>query len=167
MVEAVSSLNQTAPARSSTVSVEFVEDFFPLLLAIGPETWTAATVSDMAASYERYFRRGERYALISGGGGAISARERGAIGKWADSPRVREKSRELCVGSATITKSALARGALTALLWIWKPASPHQIAATPEEAVDWCLVRLAEAKLALPRSTEIVRREAIRRLTNA
>ena len=147
--------------------MEFVEDFFPLLLAIGPATWTEATVSDMGAQYERYFRRGERYALVSGGGGTISARERGAIGKWADSPRVRQKSRELCVGSATITRSALARGALTALLWIWKPASPHHIAATPEEAVDWCLLRLAEAKLALPAPSERVRREAIRRLTDA
>lgn len=167
MVEAVSSVNQTAAAASSSVRVQFVEDFFPLLLAIGPATWTEATVADMAVSYERYFRRGERYALVSGGGGTIAARERGAIGKWADSPRVREKSRELCVGSATITRGALARGALTALLWIWRPASPHHIAATPEEAVDWCLLRLAEAKLALPRSSEVVRREAIRRLESA
>jgi hypothetical protein len=141
-----------------------VEDFFPLILAIGPARWTEATVSHMAVAYEGYFRRGERYALISGGGGDISARERRALGQWADSPRVREKSRELCVGSATITRSAIARGALTALLWVWKPASPHHVSATSEDAVDWCLQRISDTQLRLPRSRDLVRREAILRL---
>lgn len=149
---------------SNEARVVFIEDFFPLILALGPAKWTEATVSHMAVAYEGYFRRGERYALISGGGGDISARERRALGQWADSPRVREMSRELCVGSATITRSAIARGALTALLWVWKPASPHHVSATSADAVDWCLQRMSDTQLRLPAPRDVVRREAIRRL---
>jgi hypothetical protein len=49
---------------------------------------------------------------------------------------------------------------------VWKPSSPHQIVSTPAEGVDWCLDRITEAGLKLPRSKEGVRREALRVLTD-
>jgi hypothetical protein len=143
--------------------VRFVEDCFPLLVCIGPHQFDDAAMAEMRDGYERYFVRGERYALVSCSprGSVTGARERRLIADWANTPRVREKSRELCVGSATVVHNALARGALTAIMWVWKPSSPHHVASTAEEAIDWCLARVAEAGLVLPRSPSKVRAELV------
>lgn len=117
--------------------------------------------------FERYFARGERYALITGSprDSVIAARERKLITDWTNSPGVRERSRELCVGSATIVPSALSRGALTAMLWVCKPTSPHLAAADGDEALDFTLAKLEEARLPLAASPSIVRREALKVLS--
>jgi hypothetical protein len=148
--------------------VLFVDDYFPLLLCIGPKHFDEAAVAEMAAGYERYFVRGDRYSLItcSPRDAVTDARGRKMIVDWANSPRVRQKSRELCVGSSTVVPNALARGALTALLWLWKPSSPHHVVASSEEGIDWCLARIAEARLVLPGSSADVRRDALRRVRN-
>jgi hypothetical protein len=158
----------TASHAASTATydpkIRFVEDYWPLLLSVGPRVWDERTVADMAAGYERYFERGERYALISGSPreSSIGARERKLITDWTNLPRVRERSGALCVGSATIVRNALSRGALTAILWIWKPASPHLAAATSDEAIDYCLGQLSSAGVRLNGAPESIRRGAQR-----
>jgi hypothetical protein len=145
--------------------VRFVEDFFPLLFAVSPEDgYDENVIRVMSAGYERFWARGDRYALISlssSRGSVVNARGRRLITDWANSPRVRAMSKEFCVGSATIVTSALARGALTAILWLWTPATPHEAVSTPEEAVDFCLKKLAQAGVKLPRSAEVLREEAL------
>jgi hypothetical protein len=109
----------------------------------------------MLAGFERYFLRGERYALISytaEGGGLPGACDRKRIAEWANQPRVRALSARLCVGSAPVVQSALMRGTMTALLWFWEPACPLRLATTPTEAIDWCLDRLEEEGVSVPRS---------------
>lgn len=149
------------PAR-----VLFVDDFFPLVLCLGPDVWNDEAVNDLAAGSERLFARGERYALItcSPDKSEMGARERKLITDWSNKPHVREKSRQFCIGSSTVVRSALHRGALTAIFWLWKPPSPHEAASTPEAAVDWCLDRLVSAEIPLPRSRDALRRLAIERL---
>lgn len=156
-------MNTTTTARSQ-VRGQFIDTLWPLVISIGPATWSERDVKDLADGFERYFERGERYALISGSphDSVIAARERKLITDWSNSARVRERSRELCVGSATIVRSALSRGALTAMLWIWKPAAPHLAAANADEALDFTLARLEEAGLPLAASPSIVRREALK-----
>ena len=118
---------------------------------------------------ERLFARGERYALIvcSPIKSEMGAKERKLITDWSNKPHVREKSRALCVASSTVVRNPLHRGALTAILWLWKPAAPHEASPTPEAAVDWCLERLEAASMPLPRSREVLRRLAIEQLGKA
>jgi hypothetical protein len=47
---------------------------------------------------------------------------------------------------------------MTALLWLWQPSSPHHIASSPEEALDWCIRRLEEAKVPIPQTPAGLRR---------
>lgn len=160
---------KTSPLISTAEPrVRFVEDCFPLLLCIGPRHFDDAAMAEMAAGYERYFVRGERYSLISCSprDSVTGARERKLISDWASTPRVREKSRELCVGSATVVRNPLARGALTAILWVWKPSSPHEAVSTPEEGIDYCLGRIQNAGLSLPRSAANVRRDLLRMIVD-
>lgn len=146
--------------------MQFILDHWPLLIVISPPTgYDAATIRAMNDGYERIWEKGERYALVShsppSAEAATGARSRKLIAEWANSPRVRRMSKEMCVGSATIVRSALARGSLTALLWLWSPSSPHHVAASPEEAVDWCLGQLANAKVPLQAPAADVRRAAL------
>lgn len=145
--------------------VRFVEDLFPLLISVGPtDGFDAHQVERMAAYYTRLFKRGKRYAVIScspKGASATNARGRKLIVDWAQSKEVREMSAKLCVGSATLVPNALARGALTAILWVWTPAAPHLACATVEQALDWCLGRLRASHVALPEEPDEMRRRAL------
>lgn len=157
---------EAEPTLALETSLRFIDDGFPLILSIGPRVWQDSTIDEMAAGYERYFARGERYALISASprGSVFGAKHRKQVADWSNSPRVRQKSAELCVGSATLVHDALSRGALTAVLWLFKPAAPHEVVATPQEGVDWCIAKLQAAGIALPRSAAGLRSAALAHL---
>lgn len=144
----------------SSDKVELFEEHRPLVIVVSPAEANPAMIDALASAYERLFQRGRRYASISvsrRGGSTMGARERRAIAEWANSPRVREMSKELCVGSATIVESALQRAALTAIQWFWTPTAPHRAVATAAEAVDFCHERMKATGLApsVPRETSI------------
>lgn len=142
--------------------MEFYEGSWPLLVHLGPKAYDRAAVEQMKASFERYFRRTDRYALVTvspRGSTPPGAHERKAIAEWADSPRVREFSKQLCVGSASVIENALMRGALTAMMWIWTPASPHKAVSSVDEAIDYALDKLKAADIPLPRGGEALRVE--------
>jgi hypothetical protein len=146
--------------------MQFIDEGFPLIRTIAPRVWQDTTIDEMAAGYERYFARAERYTLLSASprGSVFGAKHRKQVADWSNSPRVRQKSGELCIGSATLARDALSRGALTAVLWLFKPASPHEVVATPEEGVDWCIAKLQAAGMALPRSAAGLRSAALAHL---
>ncbi len=122
------------------------------------------TMAQMTAQYQRFFDRGDRYAVIStnrAGATSPNAKARRAIADWAGSPRVKKVVSELCIGSATVARGALERGTLTAIFWLWRPPCPYQIAASHEEAVDWTIERLIAAKVPLPLGPDGTRRKAL------
>lgn len=127
-------------------------------------------IPQMAAQYERFFERGERYAVIStnrSGAENPSAKARRAIADWAGSPRVKKAVSQLCVGSATVARGTIERGALTAIFWLWRPPCPYQISSTHDEAVDWAVEQLVAASVELPLGAAGTRnraRELLRRL---
>ncbi|WP_053237436.1 hypothetical protein [Sandaracinus amylolyticus] len=148
----------------SAVDNRLLEDAFPIIVSVAPMRYDDRTVDRMAELFEQHFQRGKRYAIISvtpAEAEAPDARQRKRIADWASSPRVRDMSRKLCVGSATLVKDALARGALTAILWVWKPANPHHVTTSVDDALDWCLAKLAEEKLAMPLGPDGTRSRAL------
>lgn len=58
------------------------------------------------------------------------------------------------LGSVTIIKSSVVRGALTALYWLFEPPSPQGIASDWREAHAWAVKKFDEANVPL---TQIVR----------
>lgn len=144
--------------------MSFFEGALPLLVHVGPRTYSDADVQELIEGYEGYFRRGERYAVLSFSTsltGSVPARQRKQLIDWLQTPRVRELAGRFCVGGATVVASALARGAMTALNWFWKPPFPSLSVATSEEGIDWCLDQLAAAGVPLPRGREETRRLAL------
>jgi hypothetical protein len=80
--------------------VRFVEITFPLIVSVRGTATASSEFDEMLAGFERYFLRGERYALIlytAEGGDLPGARNRKRIAEWANQPRVRALSARLCV----------------------------------------------------------------------
>jgi hypothetical protein len=71
---------------------------------------------------------------------------------------VHQLTGQLCVGTATVLPSAVARGAFTALLWFWTPPCPFHTATTLDDGLRYCLRMLDQNALALPRAEDEVRR---------
>jgi len=137
---------------------------FPVLLGVGPPHWDATAVARMAEQFEPYFAQGQRYTFLyvqPHEAANPGAHERKLLIDWADSPRVREFSRKLSVGTALVLPNALLRGALTAMMWLWKPVSPIDPVDSVEAGLDQCLARLAAAGVPLPRSASALRLEAL------
>lgn len=130
-------------------------DVFPLLVAVGPSQYDATAVKRLAESFEEYFQRGERYAVISiqpEGSVTPGASERKMMLDWLESPRVRHYAGELCVGAATIMNGRLMRGAFTAVLWFWRPPFPMETVPTVARGVEYCVERLRAAGVRPPAS---------------
>ena len=118
----------------------------------------------MADGFERYFARGERYAVLSTSprSAPVPAHaERKAIAEWANHPRIRDFSKRLCVGSATVVHNALSRAALSIIMAIWKPPSPFEIVVSFDRGLDYCLTRIREEKLPISKSLDVVRYEML------
>lgn len=145
-----------------------IGDYFPLLIHVQPAELTESAVRDMAASFDTYFARGERYAVLTlSPKDAVrpGAKERKRVADWVNSPRVKECTKRLCVGSATVTTGgALERGMLTALLWLWRPPFPLQAFGEVPAALDYALARLEESAVPLPRPKSEIRRQVLERL---
>ena len=142
--------------------LRFVDDAFPLIIAISDPVYGAEEVRAMAEGFERYFLRGERYAVLSvspRNAPMPGQRERELIAKWANHPRVRDFSKRLCVGSATVAANPLARATLTVILAVFKPAAPHEVVSTPEKGLDYCLKRIQEEGLPLTKPLDLMRYE--------
>lgn len=138
-------------------NVLFIEDALPLIVCVMPADMNPGLVDQMATGFEQFFQRGKRYALIScnrRGASSMLAKERRLVADWANQPRVREMSSKLCVGSATVVESPIQRAALTAILWFWTPASPHQATSNAAEAVDYCIQKLKAAGMSSSVSAE-------------
>jgi hypothetical protein len=133
--------------------MRLLAECFPLLIGIAPERYDAAAVQRMHEAFEPFYRRGQRYALLSiqpRGSVAPGAKERKMLIDWVGSPRVQEYASRLCVGAAAVVDGALMRGALTAVLWVWKPPFPLHAAATVSDGIDHCVERLVAAGVPLP-----------------
>ncbi len=127
------------------MGTEFLDETFPVLVYTAPVPIDDAAINRINAWCEDIWSREERYTLVtyrSPDAPSATAAERRRLAEWANRPAVRRGSRRWCAGSATVVDSPLHRGTLTALLWIWKPPNPHQVVATADEGVEYCLAQL-------------------------
>lgn len=150
--------------------MRFIDECFPLVITISAPTFDEKEVKSMAEGFERYFARGDRYAVLTASprnAPAPGPRERRMIADWANHPRVRDYSKRLCVGSAMVTTNPLTRAALSVIMAIWKPPTPFDISPTLERGVDYCLRRIQEERLPLSKPQAFVRYEMLKLLNDA
>lgn len=144
-----------------------IGDFFPLLVQVQPKEFTEDAVRTMAASFEVYFARGERYAVLSvprAGAVRPGAKQRKLLTDWVNSPRVMEHGRRLCVASANVSTNTFERGLLTALLWLWRPPFPLEMFGDVDSALSYALRKMEEGSIRPPLQADHLRRAVHERL---
>lgn len=144
-----------------------IGDYFPLLVQVQPIEFTEAAVRQMAADFEVYFARGERYAVLTTprrGAVRPRANERKLLSDWINSPKVMTHARRLCVAAANVTPNAVERGLFTALLWVWRPPFPLEAFGDVDSALDFTLEKLQHASLDLPLQAPELRQAVRERL---
>jgi len=140
--------------------LRFLDDAFPLIVTVSGPVFDAAEVRALADGFERYFARGERYAVLSTSPPSApppGQHERKMIAEWANHPRVRDFSKRLCVGSATVVHNAISRAALTVITSLWKPAAPLEVVPNVERGLDYCLRRIREERLPVSKPLDMMR----------
>lgn len=147
-----------------------LSECFPLLIGVAPVRYTAASVRELTESFEIYFRRGQQYAFISvqpPGSIPPGPSERKLLMQWLASERVRQYSGQLCVSAAAVVDNTVMRGALTALLWFWKPPFALEVVGTATRAIAHCVRGLERSRVPLPASADVLRSQAERALAAA
>jgi hypothetical protein len=148
-------------------SMEFIDNWFPLIVTVREGSFDEAEMEQMATGWERYFRRAEPYAVLNTariGATAPDARGRLRIAQWGNLPRVRQFSKLLCAGTATVMTFPWERRAATALSWLWTPPSPFRSVSSVDEGLAYCLAALVERGADLPRDPEMFRIDVQRML---
>jgi hypothetical protein len=147
--------------------MEFIDNWFPLIVTIREGSFDPAEMHQMATGFERYFRRGEPYAVLNTarlGANAPDARARLRIAQWGNAPRVRQLSKVLCAGTASVLTFPWERRALTALSWLWTPSAPHRAVTSVDDGLSYCLDCLTQRGVELPRDQETFRIDVQRML---
>lgn len=134
-------------------SIEVVQTTWPCLIVGLPSVVDASVVSELRLLFEQVFARQQRFAMIadtSAVRGLPSATTRQLLTTWLNEPAFHANIVHFNVGTATVLSSAMMRGALMALHWFWRPASPQFHAATRLDALDWCIAKLEREGHSLP-----------------
>jgi hypothetical protein len=147
--------------------MQFVDQWFPLVVNIREGTFDQRELAALSAGYERYFQRAEPFALLCVADVTAEPPEavvRLRLAEWLNEPRVRREIKEHCVGTATVVARDWERHALSALQWLWIPVVPHDGVATVSDGIDYCVDRLVERAIQLPQSPELFRADVYRGL---
>ncbi|HVZ37135.1 MAG TPA: hypothetical protein VG963_32150 [Polyangiaceae bacterium] len=133
--------------------MRFIDKWLPLIVLVQESNLDRDELAQMSTGLEPFFQRGLPYSVLTVM--RIEARPPDALARmrlarWLNQPRVRRISKELCVGSATVTAREGERKVMQALCWLWNPATPHRAVASVSEGLHFCLDRLTAANVALP-----------------
>jgi hypothetical protein len=147
--------------------VRFIEDYFPLIVTVSANQVDAKEVQQLSEGFERFFNRGERYAVLNLMPADFKIPDAGArtlMAKWVSHPRVRDFAKRLCVGAATVQPNLLYRVAFNIVMAFDKPATHIECVATLERGIDHCLESIRSARLSTTRPFEMIRYELIDQL---
>jgi hypothetical protein len=143
----------SAAGEVSSLPMRFEDSCFPIVVCVREGGFDSRELAQLASGFEPYFARGEPYAVLNVSridAAPLDARARMLLAAWANEPRVRRFSRQLCAGTATVVARPWERHALTAIQWLWTPVSPHRGVRTVAEGITYCIDRLTERGIALP-----------------
>jgi hypothetical protein len=149
--------------------VELLDDFFPLLVSLSGPRVDATEVRQMSECFEKVWRRGERYALLS-----LTPRNfelpdgagRRLISEWIHHPRVRDFTRRQCVGAASVNDGVLYRIVFKVIMTFDRPVTEMRCVPTLQEGLDFCVQRMQRERLPFDRPADLVRHELLKRLSD-
>ena len=147
--------------------MRFIDDYFPLIVTVSANKLDAAEVQALRDGFEKYFTRGERYALLHTTPRDFQIPDnavRMLLSQWIHHPRVRDFTKRLCVGAATVNRNVLYRVAFNVVMAFQKPVTQMECVATLDLGLDFCLSRLKAERVVTPKPLDLIRYELLAQL---
>ena len=122
---------------------ERTTDYWPLFVTLVPPQFSLADVDDYIAEVNALYERRERFATLvetSATATTPGAAERKRLADWQN--ETVDRIRAYNVFTATIIRSPLIRGAMTAMNWVFRPPNDQVVVGSFEEAFDLCIAKL-------------------------
>lgn len=135
--------------------IERTTEFFPLVVTRVPAAITLADIEVYERELEKTFERRARFASIvvtTASTKLPGSAERRRLAHWQHS--VIELIARYNVFHATVVDSPIARGAMTAMNWLFPPPNEQVVVATFGEAFDLAIARLRSAGVDFPPALE-------------
>lgn len=110
-------------------------------------------VDRMLADFTALLERRERFvALLDCRDMRMPAnpKQRKRLADWQTQPETYEGTRTHLRASAVLVRSAVVRGAATAVMWLFPPPAPTKLFGTPGDAIEWLRTRCEEEGIGLP-----------------
>lgn len=122
---------------------EFREDLLPISLLNTRETLQAADVDGIFAHYRGLCRQSMRFVAISDVRAATKLPDAATCRRFGEAAdQLQEELNAWSLGGAVVIESALIRGALTAIEWIYHPRRPMAYFYDLNGAVTWAIQKL-------------------------
>lgn len=147
--------------------MRFIETWLPLLVLVRGRD-DGGDIQRMQEGLAQHFQRGRIFAVLSLNeplSPPMGVMARQGLAAWGNEPSVQRLFKQFCAGWATVAANDAERRALTALLWLWKFAAPHDAVATVNQGVGVGLARLIEKGVPLPTSVAAFRHNICRGLS--
>ena len=128
---------------------------WPLVVIIVGESLLRSELPELERQIDSVYLRNERFATLvdcSAVKTMPDASTRKRLAEWQNETRA--KIARLNVVSATVIDSAVVRGAMTAMNWIFQPPNRQVTVATFAEALEACVLALRAEGLKLPRGLD-------------
>jgi hypothetical protein len=129
----------------------FTTERWPLIVVTLAAAPTDEEHDQLFRDWEGVLARREKFAAITDLRSVRSvggARQRARIAEWTRS--VEQAVARYSLGHATVIKSALVRGALTAISWLHQSPAPQTYVATMLEGCDYCVEKLETHRVPVP-----------------
>ena len=125
------------------------ESTFPILRVVYDGAIDDDAFARHLEAYSNVLKRNERYSVILDASTASVPNARQRQMQATFQLETAQQTARLCVGGAFVIRSALVRGALTAILWRQPLPFRHVVLASAGEAETWCREQLASAGLSV------------------
>jgi hypothetical protein len=126
-------------------TLEIRTHLWPLFVTIVPARFEAEDLKPYIAEVSRLYARKERFATLVDTTAVEElpgAAARRALAEWQNSTVEQIRSYNVC--TATVLSSALVRGAMTAMHWLFRPPNEQIAVASIAEGFSFCVDRLVQ-----------------------
>ncbi len=136
---------------------EYSTQYWPLFVTITPARFGIEDVDRYIADVNRLYDRRERFATLvqtSPNTTVPGALERRRLADWQN--ETIESIRRYNVFTATVVRSPVVRGAMTAMHWVFRPPNEQVVVDSFGVALERCVAKLREARCPIPEALERV-----------
>jgi hypothetical protein len=130
---------------------EFREDLLPISLLITRATLHESDIEPIFAYYRSLLQRRIKFIALSDVRAAREIPNAMTRARFADaSAQFASDAKVWSLGAGLIVESKLIRGALMAIEWLSRGATPNEYFGTLPEALDWAIAKLEAAEIFVP-----------------